>query len=65
MLELNQKEKELILVSLGNSLVDLEQSDTHKYIIDLYEKLRLSWMTGPASYHSAQEIIAIRESEGR
>ena len=57
MQELNQEEKELIIVCLGNSLADPEQQDIHKYIPELYDRLQAEWGT---TYHTAQEIIAIR-----
>lgn len=63
MAELNQEEKELILVALSNSLADPEQSDIHKYVTELYEKLRLSWLTDPTGYHTASEIEQIRVHE--
>ena len=58
-IELTQVEKELIIVSLGNSLADPEQSDVHCEVADLYEKLRLSWLADPTGYHTAKEIIDI------
>lgn len=58
MKELNQAEKELIIVSLGNSLADPEQSDIHPDIADLYDKLRLGW-SRHSDLHSAKEIIDI------
>ena len=59
MIELTQQEKELIIVCLGNSLADPEQSDVHPNVADLYEKLRLGWLANPAGHHTAKEIIDI------
>ena len=55
-MELTQAEKELIIVSLGNSLADPEQSFIHLDTADLYEKLRLGWARH-SDYHTAKEII--------
>ncbi len=60
-MELNQEEKELIIVALGNSLADNEQECVHPEVIHLYEKLRLGWLLNPTEYHTAEEIITIRE----
>lgn len=54
-----QEEKELIIVSLGNSLADPEQSDIHQHVADLYDKLRVGW-SRHGDHHTADEIIAIR-----
>ena len=55
--DLTQIEKELVITSLGNSLQDIEQSDIHPDVADLYDKLRLEWLADPSGYHSAKEII--------
>lgn len=59
-MELSQEEKELIIVALGNSLADPEQEDIHEFIPELYDRLQNEWGT---TYHSSQEIIAIRKQE--
>jgi len=59
MLGLTQDEKELIIVALGNSLADPEQSDIHPDVAGLYEKLRLGWLADPTGWHTAKEIIDI------
>ena len=56
MSELNQSEKELIIISLGNSLSDHKQSDIHHYVADLYERLILRW-SEHTDHHTAKEII--------
>ena len=59
MIPLTQEERELIIVSLGNSLSDPEQSDIHPEIANLYDKLRVKW-SRHNDHHSAKEIIGIR-----
>ncbi len=59
MVGLSQAEKELIIVCLGNSLADPEQSDTHPYVADLYDKLRIDW-SRHNDHHSASEIAAMK-----
>lgn len=61
--ELTQEEKELILVSLGNSLADPEQIDIHEYVTELYENLRWEWLPIPSSYHSAREISMLSKQD--
>ena len=57
MTELTQKEKELVLVCLGCSIADPEQSDIHAEVSNLYDRLRLGWLASPDSYHTAKEIM--------
>lgn len=55
---MNQKDKELIIVCLGNSLSDPEQEPIHEDTGKLYTKLVKCW--GITGYHSASEIEARR-----
>ncbi len=55
-MQLSQADKELIIVSLGNSLADPEQSDIHTDIANLYDKVRLGWSVH-TDHHTAREII--------
>ncbi len=56
---LTQEEKELIIVSLGNSLADPEQTDIQDHIAKLYDRVRLGW-SRHGDYHTSQEIICMR-----